>query len=69
MGLLKDPTNLSGIEVQGNGYLFAQLVAHFDKPLLTKENRLWNIVAPLDFDNTRPLTPPKRSGGLNREQR
>jgi alkyl sulfatase BDS1-like metallo-beta-lactamase superfamily hydrolase len=46
--LFTGPTNLAGIQVQGDGTLFAQLAAHFDK-----HDRLWNIVLPLGYDNSR----------------
>ncbi len=47
--LYKNPTDLSGIQVQGDGALFAQLAAKFDG-----HAGLWNIVLPLDYDNSRP---------------
>ena len=37
-----------GVQVQGDGALFGQLAAQF-----AKHNRLWNIVLPLDYDNSR----------------
>ena len=46
--LLRNPSDLSGIQVSGDGTLFAQLVAQFDQ-----HNRLWNIVLPLGYDNSR----------------
>ena len=46
--LFMNPTNWSGIQVQGDPTAFAQLAAHFDH-----YNRLWNIVLPLGYDNSR----------------
>ncbi len=46
--LLSGPTNLAGIQVQGDGTLFAQLTAHFDT-----HNRLFNLPLPLGYDNSR----------------
>ena len=46
--LLSDPTNLAGIQVQGDGTLFAQLTAHFDK-----HDRLFNQSLPLGYNNSR----------------
>jgi len=48
LALLKNPSDLSGIQVEGDGTLFAQLAAQFEK-----HNRLWNIPLPLDYDNSR----------------
>ncbi len=45
---LNDPSDLSGIQVAGDSSLFAQLVAQFDT-----HNRLWNLVLPADYDNSR----------------
>lgn len=46
--LLDNPFDLSGIQVEGDGTLFAQLIAHLDT-----YNRLWNIVLPKGYDNSR----------------
>ena len=46
--LLRNPSDLSGIQVSGDATLFAQLVSQFDQ-----HNRLWNIVLPLGYDNSR----------------
>ena len=46
--MLKNPSDLSGVQVQGDGTLFAQLVGQF-----AQHNRLWNIVLPLTYDNRR----------------
>ncbi len=48
LALLNNPSDLSGIQVAGDGALFAQLVAQFDT-----HNRLWNLVLPADYDNSR----------------
>ncbi len=48
LALLTAPSDLSGITVEGDGTLFAQLAAQFDTV-----NRLWNLVLPLDYDNSR----------------
>ena len=45
----KNPSDLSGVQVQGDGSLFAQLVAQF----APQSERLWNIVLPLSYDNRR----------------
>jgi hypothetical protein len=46
--LIQDPSDLSGIQVDGDGMTFARLVALFDR-----HNRIWNIVLPLSYDNSR----------------
>jgi len=46
--LLQDPTDLSGIQVEGDGTLFAQLVSQF-----ARHDPLWNIVLPLGRPNPR----------------
>jgi alkyl sulfatase BDS1-like metallo-beta-lactamase superfamily hydrolase len=48
LALMQNPADLSNIQVEGDGGLFAQLAAHFDT-----HNRLWNLVLPLDYDNSR----------------
>jgi alkyl sulfatase BDS1-like metallo-beta-lactamase superfamily hydrolase len=46
--LFMNPTNWSSIQVQGDPTAFSQLAAHFDN-----YNRLWNIVLPLGYANSR----------------
>jgi alkyl sulfatase BDS1-like metallo-beta-lactamase superfamily hydrolase len=46
--LWKNPSDLTGIQVQGDGTAFARLVEQFDT-----HNRYWNIVLPLGYDNSR----------------
>ena len=45
----KNPSDLSGVQVQGDGSVFAQLVAQF----ASQPERLWNIVLPLSYNNRR----------------
>ena len=45
----KNPSDLSGVQVQGDGTLFAQLVGQF----APQPKRQWNIVLPLSYDNSR----------------
>lgn len=48
LNLLNHPTDFSGIQVQGEGILFARLASQFEK-----YDRWWNIVLPLGYDNSR----------------
>jgi alkyl sulfatase BDS1-like metallo-beta-lactamase superfamily hydrolase len=48
LNLCKHPTDLSNVQVAGDGTLLGRLVATFDK-----HDRLWNIPLPLSYDNSR----------------
>ncbi len=39
---------MTGVQVEGDATLFAQLAAYFDTP-----SRLWNMALPLGYDNSR----------------
>lgn len=47
--MYSNPSDLSGVQVEGDGGVFAQLVAQFTP----QPKRLWNIVLPLGYDNSR----------------
>ncbi|MCL5281231.1 MAG: MBL fold metallo-hydrolase [Planctomycetes bacterium] len=47
--MYEDPSDLTGIKVEGDKTQFAQLVSHFARP----PSRLWNIVLPLGYNNSR----------------